>query len=159
RKTYGNLVRSLPRKAWHQPLILETLMKLPNQKQPAPQLRHLDTFIALFISAVVIVPICLRAQTATTQPVDDPNARPPVSKADIQIVRRARQILNSPEKWNREDNRECPPDATTFSLYCALEKATDEVSKNFAHRGAAMQEARFVIEVIRPNANYNHRLM
>jgi hypothetical protein len=91
---------------------------------------------------------------------DDPNARPPVTKADIEIVRRAAQILNSPGKWNRGDNRVCPPDAKTFSLYCALEKATDEVSKNFEHRGAAMQEARFVIEEIAPNASrYSHRLM
>jgi hypothetical protein len=28
------------------------------------------------------------------------------------------------------------------SLYCALEKATSEVTGHFAHRGAAMQEAR-----------------
>ena len=53
----------------------------------------------------------------------------------------------------------CPADAKTFSLYCALEKATDEVSGKFERRGAAMQEARFVIEEIAPNRkNYNHRL-
>ena len=83
-----------------------------------------------------------------------------MTKPDIDIVRRAAQILDSPGKWNRADNRVCPPDAITFSLYCALEKATGEVSKNFAHRGAAMQEARFVIEEIAPDANrYSHRLM
>jgi hypothetical protein len=90
----------------------------------------------------------------------DSDARPPVSKADIDIVKRAAEILNSPEKWNRADNRVCAPNATTFSLYCAIERATDEISKNFQHRGAAMQEARFVIEEIAPDANhYNHRLM
>jgi len=99
-------------------------------------------------------PVYLRAQA------DDPNARPPVTKADIDIVRRASQILNSPAKWNRADDRVCPPDAKTFSLYCALEKATEEVDRSFEHRGAAMQEARFVIEEIAPNANrYSHRLM
>jgi hypothetical protein len=40
-----------------------------------------------------------------------------------------------------------------------LEKATNEVTGNFEHRGAAMQEARFVIDAIAPNANYEHRLM
>jgi hypothetical protein len=40
-----------------------------------------------------------------------------------------------------------------------LEKATDEVKGNFKHRGAAMQEARFVIDEIAPKAkNYEHRL-
>jgi hypothetical protein len=40
-----------------------------------------------------------------------------------------------------------------------LEKATDEVTGNFQHRSAAMQEARFVIDEIAPNRNYDHRLM
>jgi hypothetical protein len=102
---------------------------------------------------------CLFAAGLHAQ-ADNPDARPPVTKADIDIVRRAAQILDSPGKWNRADDRVCPPDAKTFSLYCALEKATDEVSKNFEHRGAAMQEARFVIEEIAPDASrYNHRLM
>jgi hypothetical protein len=91
---------------------------------------------------------------------DDSDVRPPVTKADIDIVIRAAEILNSPEKWHRADNRVCPSGATTFSLYRALEKATDEVSAKFEHRGAAMQEARFVIEEIAPGADrYSHRLM
>ena len=91
---------------------------------------------------------------------DDPEARPPVTDADVRIVKRAREILHAPSDWNRTDTRVCPADAKTFSLYCALEKATAEVSGNFAHCGTAMQEARFVIDDIAPNRkNYNHRLM
>ena len=75
-------------------------------------------------------------------------------------MQRAREILDSESKWNRADTRVCPADAKTFSLYCALEMATDEVSGKFEHRGAAMQEARFVIDEIAPNSkNYHHRLM
>jgi hypothetical protein len=86
--------------------------------------------------------------------------RPPVTEADLRIVARAREILNSPSKWNRADNRECPPSARTVSLYCALEKATDEVAHAFEHRGAAMQEARFVIEDVSVKGReYDHRLM
>jgi hypothetical protein len=41
-----------------------------------------------------------------------------------------------------------------------LEEATKEVTGDFKHRGAAMQEARFVIDDIAPNhSKYNHRLM
>jgi hypothetical protein len=88
------------------------------------------------------------------------DAKPPVSDADIRIVRRAREILNSPAKWNRSDNRECPVTQKTYSLYCALEKATKEVSKTFEHRGASMQEARFAIdEVLAKGNHYKHRLM
>jgi len=91
---------------------------------------------------------------------NESSIKPPVTKADVQVAKRARQILDSPKKWNRADTRICPASAKTFSLYCALEKATDEVSGNFEHRGAAMQEARFVIDDVVPQAkDYEHRLM
>jgi hypothetical protein len=114
--------------------------------------------VLLFLAAA------LMAQSASDQAAsnggDDPNANPPVTRVDVRIVQRARKILNSPSKWNRADTRNCPADAATFSLYCALEKATKEVSGTFEHRGAAMQEARFVIDEIAPNAkSYEHRLM
>jgi hypothetical protein len=117
---------------------------------------------SLFVMECVFI---VNAAIAQTQPnrspdLDNPNARPPVTKADLRIVQRAREILSSPSMWNRADTRVCPPTAKTFSLYCALEKATDEVSGKFEHRGAAMQEARFVIDDIAQNPkNYQHRLM
>jgi hypothetical protein len=41
-----------------------------------------------------------------------------------------------------------------------LEKATQDVTADFAHRGAAMQEARFVIDDdLAPRNKYKHRLM
>ena len=105
--------------------------------------------------------VCLLACASTeTRPVpDDPDARPPVTQSDVQVVRRARQLLASPAAWNRADNRQCPAGAQTFSLYCALETATIEVYGGFEHRGAAMQEARFAIEQIAPGRDYHHRLM
>jgi hypothetical protein len=115
--------------------------------------------------ALVGIPFLAIATTAQTPPdkkppVDDSEIRPPVSQADLQIVEYAEQILNEPSKWNRADTRKCPGTAKTFSLYCALEKATYEVTGSFEHRGAAMQEARFVIEEVAPDwKKYNHRLM
>jgi hypothetical protein len=48
-----------------------------------------------------------------------------------------------------------------MSLYCALERATLEVSGQFEHRGAVMQEARVVIENTEPNweTKYQHLLV
>jgi hypothetical protein len=89
----------------------------------------------------------------------DSNVVPPVSKTDLEIVARAGNILDSPAKWNRADNRVCPKDAKTVSLYCALEQATLEVTGSFEHRGAVMQEARFAIDKIDGNRDYDHRLM
>jgi hypothetical protein len=108
--------------------------------------------------------VALMAQAGQKQPAnpggDDSNVRPPVTEADLRIAKRAQKILDTPSKWNRADTRDCPAEAHTFSLYCALERATDEVSGNFKHRGGAMQEARFVIDDVAPNAKtYQHRLM
>ena len=118
------------------------------------------TLIPLTIAVLVTLFPTSRLAAQDASKSDDPEARPPVTQADVQIVQRARQILDSPSKWNRADTRDCPADATTFSLYCALEKATSEITGKFEHRGAAMQEARFVIDEIAPNRkNYHHRLM
>lgn len=120
--------------------------------------------------SLVILAAVLAAQTNQDQAAgaDSPyNVRLPVTPADLRIVRRAREILKSPAKWDRADTRVCrvkrcksgcPTGAKAFSLYCALEKATDEVTGDFEHRGAAMQEARFVIDVIAPNRRLPHRL-
>jgi len=99
---------------------------------------------------------------------DESNVRPHVTPVDLQIVLRARQILNRPEKWEQSDTRfcrveactnGCPTLATTFSLYCALERATEEVTGGFEHRGAVMQESRFVIDEIAANRkDFQHRL-
>ncbi len=122
----------------------------------------------LLIPAAILVSVSVffsllpasRLAAQDTAKTDDPDARPPVTQDDVRIVQRAQQILDSPSKWNRSDTRVCPADAKTFSLYCALEKATSDITGKFEHRGAAMQEARFVIDEIAPNRkNYHHRLM
>jgi hypothetical protein len=105
--------------------------------------------------------VCGLIHSASAQREDDPSARPFVKKSDLLIVQRARQILDLPAKWNRADTRNCPPEAKTFSLYCALERATREVGGDFEHRAAPTQEARFVVEEVAPDwqRKYNHRLM
>jgi hypothetical protein len=118
-----------------------------------------SAILQICVMAFVIVAAATMPASAA-QSTDDSQSRPPVSKSDVQIVQRARQILDSPEKWNRADNRRCPATETKFSLYCALEEATYEVTHDFMHRGAAMQEARFVIDDdLAPGNRYEHRLM
>src|ERR1039457_4223214 len=125
--------------------------------------RPLQTSVFILVVIVAVVPAAI-AQAGKTPPAkkavqaDDSNARPPVTKNDLVIVRRADQILDSETRWNRADTRVCPDTAKTFSLYCALEKASKEVD-TFAHRSAVMQETRFVIDEVAPNRNYDHRLM
>ena len=113
------------------------------------------------VVTIILLPLAVKAQNTGTQSaaVDDSKVRPPMTRADLQIVKRAREILDSPSKWNRADNRECPAGAKTFSLYCALQMATIEVNGKTDHRGAALQETRFVIDEISADRNYEHRLM
>jgi ABC-type transporter MlaC component len=112
------------------------------------------------------------AQTNARQPAkesNDQDARPPVTKVDIEIAKRARALLRSESSWDRADRphitddptTKCQPAAKQMSLYCALERATMEVSGKFEHRGAVMQEARFVIEGVEPDweKKYHHLLV
>ncbi|HEV8426548.1 MAG TPA: hypothetical protein VGQ41_01455 [Pyrinomonadaceae bacterium] len=118
------------------------------------------TYLAgILLVAVLVSPLAVKAQGTTTQSAGDSNVRPAITKVDLQIIKRAREILDSPAKWNRADNRECPAEAKTFSLYCALQIATVEIGGSAQHRGAALQEARFVIDEIARDRNYEHRLM
>ncbi len=54
---------------------------------------------------------------------------------DREIIQRADALLSSDAVWNRADNRKCPADATTWSIYCALEKATRDVTGDFIIAG------------------------
>ena len=123
--------------------------------------KTLTTYLGggLFL-AVLFSPTCASAQGTKPQSnSDDSNVRPALTKTDLQIVKRARELLNSESKWNRADNRICPAQAKTVSLYCALQMATVELSGKAEHRGAALQEARFVIDEIARDRDYDHRLM
>lgn len=135
-------------------------------KVTSPKLSRASIGLCLVV-AVLALPFAIKTQraqgtqgTATQSAApQDSDVRPPVAQADLQIAKRAREILDSPTKWNRADNRQCPAGAKTISLYCALQIATNEVSGKSEHRGAALQEARFVIDEIVVNRDYNHRLM
>jgi len=71
----------------------------------------------------------------------------PVTKADIEVLQRARDILDSPAKWNRHDDRNCERQTNTFSLYCAIKTASREIPGN---SGAVTQEARVAISEMDP---------
>lgn len=79
---------------------------------------------------------------------------------DLHIAQRARQLLSSQAVWNRADNRQCSPKAKMISFYCALERATLEVTGSFDHRGMVMEDARAAIDEVAPHhPAYEHWLM
>jgi hypothetical protein len=82
----------------------------------------------------------------------------PVTNEDLRILIRANEILSSPSVWNRRDTRECHAADKTWSLFCALEKASREVLKEYRHREVALQEVRFAIEDVTDGRQFEHRL-
>ena len=82
----------------------------------------------------------------------------PVTTQDLAILDHADNILSDPAKWNRRDDRICTPGDTTWSLFCALQRASVEVLGAYDHRRAALQEVRFAIEAAAPNQVFEHRL-
>ena len=78
---------------------------------------------------------------------------------DREIIQRADAIVSSVAVWNRADNRKCPATATTWSIYCAMERATRELTGGFHHRRPALELVRVMVEELTKDRNYNHRLM
>ncbi len=81
------------------------------------------------------------------------------SSLDRRILVRAEAIITSDSLWNRADNRKCPATATTWSIYCSIEKAEVEVTGGFHHRRPAMEVMRILIDEKTKDRQYHHRLM
>ncbi len=78
---------------------------------------------------------------------------------DEAIVERTLEILSDESAWSRGDTRECADGAEELSLYCALRRASIDVTGSLEHRAAALQEVRYAIDQARPGADHSHRLM
>jgi hypothetical protein len=78
---------------------------------------------------------------------------------DHKIVERAAALLSSPAAWDRADTRVCPSGASRLSIYCAVWRATTEVTGGANHRRPALEVVREVVEARSAGRHYNHRLM
>lgn len=94
----------------------------------------------------------IRFQVDTAKEIE-PNA------LDREILMRADALLPSDTVWNRADDRQCPADAKTLSIYCALEQATRELTGGFHHRRPALETVRVLVEERTKGRDYDHRLM
>lgn len=112
-------------------------------------MRHLLVFLILLCSQLVSAQISKDADTLVF--VQD----------DLKILQRADELLTDSSKWNRKDDRVCDDDiaAGKYSLFCALYKASVDITGKYIHRRAAMQIARFVLEQYENGRVKEHRLM
>ena len=103
-----------------------------------------------------ILTLCASAQNTTEE-----NRNLVFDSSDLKIIQRADSILSSPSIWNKQDDRECSDDISRghYSLYCALYKASIEITGVYVHRKAAMQIVRFILEKYENGRVKNHRLM
>jgi hypothetical protein len=111
------------------------------------------------MAMVLLVALPLAAQVAGSKTPDATvPPKTPVTAADLRIAQRAADILSSPQKWNHIDTDKCPVGARKFSLYCALEKSSQEVTGQENDRSAVMQEARITADFMAPK-RYGARLV
>jgi len=87
------------------------------------------------------------------------NNQLPPTHDDIRIIQRAIALLSDETFWNREDNRTCPANPQKWSLFCALEQATQEVAGGVHYRQPALQMAREVLNEVGGSRLGKHRLM
>ena len=80
-----------------------------------------------------------------------------VSQADIQILDGAIKLLQDGGGWNRNDDRLCIC-GETWSLFCALARASIDVTGEYVHRRVAIQEVRFTINDNFPERWRRHHL-
>lgn len=78
---------------------------------------------------------------------------------DREILHHADAIIASDAVWNRADNRKCPSTATTWSIYCAEQRASIEVTGGFHHRRPALELVRKIVDERTQQKTYQHRLM
>ena len=80
---------------------------------------------------------------------------------DLKIIQRADSILTDRSKWNKQDDRLCEDDIAEekYSLFCALYKASIDVSGEYIHRRPAIQAVRFTLEKYESGRVKDHRLM
>ena len=81
------------------------------------------------------------------------------NRDDLAIIDRALNLLSSDQVWNKNDNRQCPPNQKQLSLFCALTQATTEISGGVHYRQPAMQAVREELNRVDASRIKTHRIM
>lgn len=81
----------------------------------------------------------------------------PATQHDAQIIRLTSEIMANSD-WNKKDTRDCIENAETMSLYCAIKKASIQVSGHWHHESNVMNAVRTAIVDTYPDNEYWHLL-
>lgn len=69
-----------------------------------------------------------------------------VSENDVLILEGAKGLLANPDNWTRNEETQCNLEASSWTLFCALQKASYDVLGEFQLRRPALEEVRVVVE-------------
>lgn len=108
--------------------------------------------------------VTVMSESATTLRFHVTGSEPVPTDLDRRILERAAEILASEAVWDRADDRTCGGDDKTWSLYCALHRASLELTGGFHHRRPCFQIVRQILyervaEERRKGRKYPHIMM
>jgi hypothetical protein len=103
--------------------------------------------------------IDLRESGGTLSIRMDANQQVRPTASDIAIIARAIELLPNESSWNKNDNRQCPTGQPKLSLFCALQKATADISGGIHYRQPALQAVREVLNTVDSSRINTHRIM
>lgn len=69
-----------------------------------------------------------------------------VSETDLEILHETRGFLSETSKWSQVEETQCDLEAEALTLFCALQKASFDVSDDFLLRRPALEEVRYAID-------------
>jgi len=97
----------------------------------------------LLFASLAVSTASADAQTSRATFPPPPTTAAAVGAWDVFIVKRAAELLSTPERWNRNERGACPGDAKTFSIICAIGRANEEAAGIYrdesGHRVATKQ--------------------
>ncbi len=73
-----------------------------------------------------------------------------VSEDDLKILQETRGFLSEETRWTRGEETQCDLEALALTLFCALQKASFDVTDDFLLRRPALEEVRYAIDELSP---------
>ena len=112
----------------------------------------------LFSFSIKFMPYRERRRQGTRLPELE-NKYQSETNEDLLILQRTIEILSDKSKWNSNDVGICKAEDTTWSLSCALHKASLEIAGEFQHGRVALIEVRRMIHKLMKGEKFEHILM
>lgn len=98
------------------------------------------TLSTLGLAASLLITACATPPSGSLGALQRP------TQQDVRIIETAQKLLSDPSQWTRNDEQQCNLDATAWTLFCALQKASYDVLGQFELRRPALEEVRLVVE-------------